>query len=513
MLLGCLGVTGEEERVYRFLLRGDEERAEAVGRALRLPTGTVRAALRRLEAAGLVRLTGDADEEGDGDVGEATAVDPAIGIERLVEESLAALRQRMRDVDAVRSAVAELAREYGKGNRPPAPDIEHLGTAEETWARVDDLSFFAREEVMAVHPSAPWRPQNIEAARPLDLRCLRRGLAYRMVVLREAVQDPLTRAYFAELARAGARIRCVDEPIQRMAVYDRAHAVVPLDPGENRRGAVVVRQPGLVAGLVGLFERTWEAAVDLDVPAGNPLSALDRRVLDVLARVDKDEAAARELGVSLGGVPAVRRPRDGLLGVNSPWLDDPGTDAFGHEERVRVTSVGRQDQLVEVAVLHVDRSVRGRHVGEDSRAGEQSVPGFHRAQLHDRVSQASGDPCRVDLIPDVRTLCFLAGHGREECRVVPQPGLLGDVPLLDLKKPSCGDAWDHREPPPEGGKSRSKSAWKRAMKSSAAEKNRLRGPPRSRSMTSSTYSCMVCPDSAARALAFSARASSTRTLS
>ncbi|MEU2513499.1 helix-turn-helix domain-containing protein [Streptomyces syringium] len=295
MLLSCLGVTAEEEKVYRFLLPNGKGLTGEIGKALAMPQESVNLSVRRLAALGLVHVPGD---------GSVVAVDPAIGVERLIEDALSGLRARMREVGAARSAVSELGREFQRSAHISAADIEQVAGGREVWARLDELAFFARQEVMAIHPSVPWRVQNIAAARPLDMRCLRRGLTFRMVVVRAALQDSPTRAYVDELVSAGAHVRCVGEPVQRTIVYDRSQAVVPLDPGERQRGAVVVRQPGLVTGIVDHFERTWQSAVDIasvdDGPGGEcPLSDLDKRVLEMLSRVDKDEVAARELGVSL----------------------------------------------------------------------------------------------------------------------------------------------------------------------------------------------------------------------
>ncbi|MEV8480054.1 MarR family transcriptional regulator [Streptomyces sp. NPDC051173] len=287
-----MGVTEEEEQIYRFLLKGEKGTIEEICVGLGLTGSEVSSNLERLTLLGLVHRR-------DGGV---TAVDPAIGVERLIEDALAGLRVQMRQLNVARSAISVLGQEFRQGVQAPAADIEHITGGQEIWARLDELAFFAYREVMAIHPSSPWRVKNIEAARPLDMRCLRRGLGFRMVVMREALQDALTKAYLEELRAAGAQIRCMEEPLQRMVIYDQSQAVVPLDPGENQRGAVVVRQPGLVAGIVDLFERTWPSAVDMAIVDGDgdcPLSELDKQVLDVLSRVDKDEVAARQLGVSL----------------------------------------------------------------------------------------------------------------------------------------------------------------------------------------------------------------------
>lgn len=172
--------------------------------------------------------------------------------------------------------------------------------------RIDDLAFFARDEILSVEPYSKLSPENIERSRPLDLRCLRRGVRIRSVVLRKVLEHGPTANYLRELVSHGAMIRVVEDTTERILVYDRAAALVPLDPQITSRGALLAHKSGIVANIIALFEKIWDEAEDLtqadsadggDVGPG--LSEIEQRVLLLMCSVGKDEAGARELGVSV----------------------------------------------------------------------------------------------------------------------------------------------------------------------------------------------------------------------
>jgi DNA-binding NarL/FixJ family response regulator len=80
-----------------------------------------------------------------------------------------------------------------------------------------------------------------------------------------------------------------------MIIMDESVAVLPVDPADSGRGAVIVRQAGLLRGLVRLFHHLWAAAST----AQDVLDDEDRRVLNLLAEGKTDETAAREVGMSV----------------------------------------------------------------------------------------------------------------------------------------------------------------------------------------------------------------------
>ena len=107
--------------------------------------------------------------------------------------------------------------------------------------------------------------------------------------------------YMRMLRGSGAEIRIADTLPHRLIIWDRTVSFLPVDPRRNKAGALVVREPAITANLVMLFESLWAGAQDLDeaVEAATPAASdLDRAVLMLMSSGVKDEAAARQLGIS-----------------------------------------------------------------------------------------------------------------------------------------------------------------------------------------------------------------------
>lgn len=126
-----------------------------------------------------------------------------------------------------------------------------------------------------MEPYTRLSPENIARSRPLDLRCLARGVSIRNVVRHSALADPPTAAYLRELATAGAHIRVADEGEagERLLVYDRRTVLVPLDPRDTARGALLAHKSGLVANIIALFEKIWAQAAPWTRPRGSTARA------------------------------------------------------------------------------------------------------------------------------------------------------------------------------------------------------------------------------------------------
>ncbi|GAA3474226.1 LuxR C-terminal-related transcriptional regulator [Nonomuraea roseola] len=83
---------------------------------------------------------------------------------------------------------------------------------------------------------------------------------------------------------------------RKLVLLDRSVAFVQIDPADRLAGALMIRQPGVVATLVDGFEMMWARGRDLNEP---PLTAVEHQVLQALALYDKDETAARAVNISL----------------------------------------------------------------------------------------------------------------------------------------------------------------------------------------------------------------------
>ncbi|WP_189218993.1 MULTISPECIES: hypothetical protein [Streptomyces] len=173
-------------------------------------------------------------------------------------------------------------------------------------AAIDELTFFTWNESLTTNPRGTLSRESIAHARPIDERVLRRGVRMRTVVGHAAREDAPTMAYLRELTEKGASIRIARDPIERLIICDHVAALTPLDPAHTAKGAILTREPGLVAALVSLFERMWHSAnplipegmQDTDEQAGS-VTALERRILQSLCTADKDEVGAREVGIAL----------------------------------------------------------------------------------------------------------------------------------------------------------------------------------------------------------------------
>lgn len=106
----------------------------------------------------------------------------------------------------------------------------------------------------------------------------------------------------------------------RLVVVDRETALVPVDPDDSRRGALELRAPGVVAGLVALFEQVWHVATpfgEQTVPDGQGLTPPERELLRLLGAGHTDESAARKLSVSLRSVQRMMTTLTERLGAAS----------------------------------------------------------------------------------------------------------------------------------------------------------------------------------------------------
>ncbi|MDP9866426.1 MULTISPECIES: hypothetical protein [Streptosporangium] len=296
MDISIIGISAEAEELYRYFLRHRGEGIGSVRQALNMDPDTVEAAAEVLGRLSLLDLT---------DRHRVVATEPRIGIERLVEQRLDQLNMEIRRVLAARDAIASFVEDQRHGeNATPVLDIERVEGLDRVRQRLDDLGFFSYKETLCLHPGGPLSQGAIETALPLDTRSLRRGLAVKAVYHPKALDDPMMASYLRDVVSLGGQIHITEDPMDRMLIFDRSVAVVPINPKESSRGALLVREPGLVSQLVTYFDGVWQAATDFrdftEPSTGAPLlSELEKRVLAVMATADKDEIAAREIDVSV----------------------------------------------------------------------------------------------------------------------------------------------------------------------------------------------------------------------
>ncbi|MGJ6969935.1 helix-turn-helix transcriptional regulator [Streptosporangium sp. G11] len=269
-------MTEFEEEVYRALLRGEVVAADG-------GADVVGAAIARLVELGLVRLDGD---------GHAVVVEPEVGITRLIRRRMREANAELRRICGAWEALPVLTAEgRGSGSHD---DIVRIEDADEVDERIWSLSLDAGE-VLAMHQPRRVRVEVL----PGLLRRLGEGVRWRTIIAREHLKDAEMAEYCMRLHRGGDWHRVTDGVVQELVIVDRLVAFVAAVPDGHRSGALMIRQPGVVATLVALFERVWEHATDLESEASSELTARERQILCLLTTVAKDEIAAREMDMSL----------------------------------------------------------------------------------------------------------------------------------------------------------------------------------------------------------------------
>ncbi|QNS08289.1 helix-turn-helix transcriptional regulator [Streptomyces xanthii] len=296
--MAVLGITAVEEEVYRLLLRSPGAELSEVHVLSRQEPIVLDAAVRRLRELHVLREDG----------GKVWPHTPDVVVNRLAQQRLEELYHAIRTLSDLRPIVDSLTLESSERS----PDAEHAPVERliglpAIRERLDELAFFARSEILACEPYDALTPENIENARPLDLRCLRRGVVVRNLVRASAVADDTTRAYLQELTAAGARVRVIEDLSELMLVYDHRTTLVPVDPKNTSKGALCSSEEGIVTTVVNNFERLWAGAAEFsDVVeqgsrgSGEPeLTGLQAEVLRAMCTVSKDETGARQVGTAL----------------------------------------------------------------------------------------------------------------------------------------------------------------------------------------------------------------------
>ena len=330
--LSALGMSPFDESVYRALLDRAEAAPGELAESLGAGVARVERALDRLRELGLAsRLSGRRRRY--------TATDPEAAVEALV-------RSRTADLERVRSVAVELASRFHAAQRAGGHGdaIEIVHGAEQLGRWFVRLQQQVREEMLVLD-----RPPYALAARnPVEPVSLAQGVRWRAVYAPEALELPGALDEVTELARRGERGRVLPGLPLKLAVADGKTALLPLSLDLENAQIAIVHESTLLDALVDLFQMYWEMAVPIGVqesapepkqPAPERASEAPsvppdedtRRLLTLLASGLKDDAIARQLGLStrtmrrrmrqlLDDLSAANRFQAGVQAVRRGWL-------------------------------------------------------------------------------------------------------------------------------------------------------------------------------------------------
>jgi DNA-binding NarL/FixJ family response regulator/DNA-binding MarR family transcriptional regulator len=319
----AVGVTAEDERVYRNLLH--QPRAtlpELAAQTGRTPVA-LRRAISRLEELGLIsRLAGRPVR--------FLPTRPDLAVAALIshrEEELTAAR---------RAALALLAELPPQEHRAPDDLVEIVHGRAAVAHRFMQLQQSATDELLVL--DRPPYVQDPNQQNSGELERLAHGVRIRGIYAVSALAVPGKLRLAREAVAAGEEGRVSPDVPMKMAIADRKTAILPLTTEAPALidSAIVVHTSTLLDALVTLFEVLWRSALPLPVRPGDatsagPASPPDPELFTLLAAGLKDEAVARQLGLSLrtvhrrvselmDGLGARTRLQAGLLAARRGWL-------------------------------------------------------------------------------------------------------------------------------------------------------------------------------------------------
>lgn len=339
-LLDLLGLDEVTLAAYRLWLRDERLTLEQVGVELGQPVRTVRRVRDRLVELSLLLASHDRP-------GEVVAVHPQVPLEHLLRAQHEQLIRRQEQLLGARTQVGTLVEDFlgGHGAARSNSDVERLDTVDAVRARLLTLTSTAEREVLTL-VSRSGRPADLaEQLLPVELRALRRGVAMRKVVPRPTGFDPPDTGYHRTAAAYGVELRTTDDPGVDLTVVDGRVSVIvsagaAAGPGGGAGFGLTVRAPVLTSLALSHFDQVWKLSEPLrattdpaDPGASGPdsVSELERSLLRLLSLGAKDEAAARQLGVSVRTVrrmvadvmrrlDARSRFQAGILAAQRGWL-------------------------------------------------------------------------------------------------------------------------------------------------------------------------------------------------
>lgn len=292
MTLEILGLDGLSEAVYRAMLENPDADLDVLAVALGVPGAEVRAALDRLVDLNLVTVRSPGRLY--------VPINPDVALDALLSLEQAELSRRERQLLEARAELARLVR-VGNDTATPVREVRRIDDPARVVEVLRDLGARCYQEAINVMPGPPPPAEMLDEAAGYDLAMIERGVASRSLYTRRQLADAPMLAYLRRIRSHGAQVRIADTLPHRLLIFDRTVSFLPVDPRRNTGGALVVREPAITANLVMLFESLWAGAKELEealavaVPAA---SELDRSVLMLMSSGVKDEAAARQLGIS-----------------------------------------------------------------------------------------------------------------------------------------------------------------------------------------------------------------------
>ncbi|AJC61293.1 helix-turn-helix domain-containing protein [Streptomyces sp. 769] len=282
-----LGLSATEATTYLAMLDTGPTTVAALARRLGRTPADAEHTLARLIHLGLATSHGP-DRSG------IAPIEPSIGLGRLASARTEELQQaHLVAMDAYRT--------YRRQVHPQATDdLVEVVTGPQIVERILQVEDAATSEVLRFD-APPWHTGG--TPNPTEIRNLERGVSYRIVYSKSAVENG---DYYACNIRpciaAGEQARVLQSLPVKLGVLDQRLAIVSLAFGDTdvNDSMLLVRPSSLLRALTGLFETSWRSAYPLHFGERVPpaLRPIQRRILELLGSGVTDETIAELLGIS-----------------------------------------------------------------------------------------------------------------------------------------------------------------------------------------------------------------------
>ncbi len=309
MILSALGLSGDDEALYRALVDSPSATAASLGAAIGLSAAEVDKRLTLLLGQGLVARSTD---------GRYVASSPAIALGPL-------LRQRREEIRRAELELAALTERYwvSAGDRTAGDLVEVVTGLDLIVDRFAHLQRSAEKEVRALVTA------NVAAVGRRDYpdedESVRRGVHYRVVIERAILEQHGASDDATGALSSGEDIRVVERVPIKLLIADQNLEMVPMDAEGRAPAALLVHRSGLLDALIALWEAVWERARPLhlsedrlvEAEPGVRLGDEDRQILVLLLAGLTDASIAGQLNMSMRTIQ--RRVRDmmDLAGVHT----------------------------------------------------------------------------------------------------------------------------------------------------------------------------------------------------
>ncbi|MFJ9695050.1 LuxR C-terminal-related transcriptional regulator [Kitasatospora sp. NPDC101183] len=212
------------------------------------------------------------------------------------------LEETIRVRKAMRLLTTELADQYQQQESlAPAELIVGLDHISEV---LEDCTELAQDEVLSMHPG-PVVKSRSKARLKRNQKVVNRSVGMRTIHLASTARLPEGLALLEEMQESGVQIRLAPTIPFRLIVIDDVMAFTPAFGAEAQPTAMITRGPVITRLLRRVFEHCWQSAVELgtdtqppQTPVDTPLTGQQASILRMMNAGSKDEAIARELGVS-----------------------------------------------------------------------------------------------------------------------------------------------------------------------------------------------------------------------